>query len=458
MPALRWSAETGFAHEAAAIERAMALGVGGFILFGGEAHAVRALVTDLRAAARHPILIGSDLERGAGQQFAGLTELPPPRALATLDDTALSATAGLITASEARSVGVDWVFAPDADLDHAAENPIVQTRSFGSDPADVAAHVAAWVRGCAEGGALACAKHFPGHGRTTQDSHAELPVVDADLATLEGTDWLPFRAAIEAGVPSVMTGHIAFPALDRSGLPATLSPVLLAILRERLAFEGAIVSDALIMEGAFAATSEGEAYARALAAGVDVLLYPRDVAGAVAAIAGGAVPAARLDAALARREALLDRAARLSTGASREGATFARDVADRIVAAGVRRGALPAPGGRVRLVVVDDDVGGPYPPSPSHWFGRALEAAGVTLADDGVPVVAVFAEPRAWKGRAGLGAASRAALDAWVPGAALVVLFGHERLLAELPAGPPVLLAWHRQRPLQEAAARVVAG
>ncbi len=159
LPAIRWSDETGFGHADDAIAEALALGVGGFIIFGGPADQVRGLTASLRARAGRPLLIGADLERGAGQQFAGLTELPPPLALASLDDLDVIREAGRITAIEALSVGVNWVFAPVADLDLAASNPIVQTRSFGDDPAKVAAAVRAWIEGCQGAGALACAKH-----------------------------------------------------------------------------------------------------------------------------------------------------------------------------------------------------------------------------------------------------------------------------------------------------------
>src|SRR6185436_10292135 len=128
--------------------------------------------------------------------------------------------AGMITAQEARAVGINWVFAPVCDLDNEPENPIVQTRSFGADPEVVGEHVAAWIRGCQEHGALACAKHYPGHGRTTEDSHAGLPRVTTPLATLAPTDLVPFAAAIRAGVGSVMSAFVAYPGWDPSGRAA----------------------------------------------------------------------------------------------------------------------------------------------------------------------------------------------------------------------------------------------
>jgi beta-glucosidase-like glycosyl hydrolase len=457
LPALRWSGATGFQHEAQHIADALQLGVGGFIIFGGDAEAVSQLVVDLRNRSSSDLLIASDLERGAGQQFRGLSELPPPRALAALQDADAIFDAGRVTAAEARSLGIDWVFAPVADLDSNPANPIVQTRSFGAEPSAVADCVAQWVRGCHAGGALSCIKHFPGHGRTSTDSHAGLPVVPATVAELESEDWLPFRAGIAAGTPAVMTGHIAYPAIDPSRKPATVSPVIMGLLRQRLNFGGAVVSDALIMEGAFEGRSESDAYREAVNAGVDLLLYPRDLKAAVRAISDGSVPGARLAEAAARQEALLKKARALPSPPVTDGAKLERSLADLIVGQGMRRGEPPTLAPPFELLVVDDDIGGPYPPSPGDYVEQELLRLGVALGNGGSRIVLAFAEPRAWKERSGLSAENHAKLAAAVTGADLVVHFAHERLLADVPEGPPVLLAWHRQRPLQLAVARWLA-
>jgi len=178
-PAIRWRDDTGFDHEWEAIGQALALGVGGFIIFGGPAESVLALTQRLRREAGRPLLLAADLERGAGQQFDGLTQFPPPRALTALDRLEVTRWAGAVTAHEARGVGINWVFAPVADLDLLPDNPIIQTRAFAAEPELAARHVAAWIEGCQGAGALACAKHYPGHARTTTDSHITLPVVSA---------------------------------------------------------------------------------------------------------------------------------------------------------------------------------------------------------------------------------------------------------------------------------------
>lgn len=457
LPALRASASGDFEHERGRIDEALALGVGGFIIFGGAPDVVARLTAELTRRAGRPLLIGSDLERGAGQQFAGLSEFPPPLALASLDDLAAVATAAAVTAREARSVGVNWVFAPDADLDVLPANPIVQTRSFGADPALVSACVRTWVEACQAAGALACAKHYPGHGRTATDSHAGLPVVSESADILEA-DLAPFRAAVAANVASIMTAHVAFPALDPSGVPATRSSRILGTLRADPDFRGLVVTDALIMDAATTGRSEVEGVVDAVAAGVDILLYPNDTANVVRALndaaASGRIGAQRVEDALSRYGRALARAGEalpeLPTSAPGE---FSAAIADRLVEAGAASlplGNFTAP---LELITVDDDLGGPYPPGPSDCLSQALDAAGVPLGPGGSRMALVFAEPRAWKGRAGLGDASRAALGQ--AGALdLIVLFGHPRLTAELPRGVPVLVAWHRQRLMQHAVAR----
>jgi beta-glucosidase-like glycosyl hydrolase len=460
MPALRWREGSGYAHEHQAIGAALEQGAGGFILFGGPAFMAQALATDLVRRAGRPLLIGSDLERGAGQQFEGLTELPPPGALAALGDLDTVRWAGAVTGSEARSIGINWVFAPVADLDLLPENPIVQSRAFGADPALAAQCVGAWVQGCGSVHALSCLKHWPGHGRTATDSHAGLPVVEESLDELRRTDLVPFAAGVSAGADAVMSAHVAFPALDPSGLPATRSAAAMRLLRAELGFTGLTVTDALIMSGATAGADEGRAGIEAVRAGIDILLYPTNAVqlrGALQqALDGGSLAPWRVEEALARYARALERAGRPFVSAAKGPYPSAACVADALLDRGLTRGTLPRLAAPLTLSVVDDDLGGPYAPSPSGYTAGELEARGL-LCTGGSRIVLAFAEPRAWKGRSGFSPASRTALAQLVPGAALVVLFGHPRLVGEIPGGPPVLVAWHRQRLMQEAVARWVA-
>jgi beta-glucosidase len=464
LPALRWRDDTGFGHEAGTIDAALEFGAGGFIFFGGRPEAVRALTSELQERAGRPLLLASDLERGAGQQFPGLTEFPPPGALAALDDPTVIDEAAATTAREALELGINWVLAPDADLDIEPANPIVQSRSFGADPERVGVDVANWVVACQAAGALACIKHFPGHGRTIRDSHDEVPTVSADLATLEATDLVPFRYGILARVATIMTGHLRVPALDPSGTPATFSAPILTYLREQLGFGGLIVTDALMM-GAAMKDAASNPSVRALAAGCDVLCYPVDPVAAHAAVADalrtGALTGERLEESLRRYGEALLRAGQVGSGAAGRSVS----IANRLLARGLVRGAAGAHSGAplprltapIDLAVIDDDQGGAWPASPNDYVERSLRQTGVAIGKGGSRVVLAFAEPRASKGRAGFGPASLEALRKSADAAAVIV-FGHPRLAAEVPGTAPVVMAWHRQRLMQEAAARWIVG
>jgi beta-glucosidase len=461
-PALRWRRGS-FRSERAKIEQALAAGVGGFILFGGTRAAVAALTAALRDTAGRPLLLGSDLERGPGQQVKGLTELPPPAALGYLNDLDATYACGQITGTEARAVGLNWVFAPVCDLDIEPRNPIVQTRSFGADAQRVGAHAAAWIKGCQEHGVMACAKHFPGHGRTTTDSHEGVPVVQAQASELQQTDVAPFAAAVKAGVASVMPAFVAYPDWDASGAAAGFSPAILQYLRGTLGFDGLVVTDAFIMGGATAAAPEGRAAVAALQAGCDMLLYPADWAGVVRALEG--VDAGRAEQAAGRYE----KAIANDSGPSARGQPlddldlaehqrFADGLADRSVH--LLRGDAPRLGRTLGVTIIDDDVGGPYAIPPRDVFHEALRASGVSVTPGRRPgvsrVILVYAEPRSWKGRGDLGAASVARLERLIAGASLVVLCAHPRLVAQIPGDVPVLCAWHGQALMQRAAARWV--
>ncbi|HEV2146938.1 MAG TPA: glycoside hydrolase family 3 protein [Longimicrobiaceae bacterium] len=464
LPALRWSAETGFEHCRGEVEAGLRLGVGGFILFGGEAEAVRALTAELHHRAPHPLLVASDLERGAGQQFRGATPLPPAAALGSLDEPETAERAGELTAREARALGVNWIYAPVADVDLETENPIIGTRAFGTEVERVAAQVAAWVRGCARGGALSCAKHFPGHGRTVGDSHIERPCVDAPRDALE-QDLRPFRAAVAAGTDSMMTAHVCYPALEPAGFPATLSPRILGgLLRREMGFDGLVVTDALIMEGLVEDMGEGEAAVLALAAGCDLLLYPDDAEAVVAevraALGDGRLAAERVEDALRRIARAAERVAGGPEGewGREEDRRWALETAVRTLRTVRGRPALPP--GPVRLVEVEDDLGGPHPPYPRDALPAALRAAGTELAEEGTPLVAVYSDIRAWKGRPGISAAARERVREATSAHpdATVLLFSHPRLAGELPTARNLLAAWGGEALMQEAVAARLTG
>ncbi len=291
------------------------LHVGGFIvtthgsplgIVKSQAYPTAALINQMQAKSKLPLLVGADFERGTAMRLDEGTSFPTAMAVAAGGDSKDAYTMGKITALEARAVGVQWVYAPDADVNNNPGNPIINTRSFGEDPARVAEFVSAFVRGIEENGALATAKHFPGHGDTAADSHIDLPVIHADRERLEHLELVPFRAAIAAGVSTVMTGHLSIPAFEPdSNTPATLSSnILTGLLRKELGFEGLVVTDAMDMGGITVRYAPGEAAVRAVAAGADALLMPPVPDAAFeslqAAVKSGRISKARLDGSVRR--------------------------------------------------------------------------------------------------------------------------------------------------------------
>lgn len=225
-----------------------------------------------------PPLLATDEEGGLVSDLAAITTTgPSAAALGALNESQLTYSTAVAVGEKLKALGFNTVFAPCLDIGCEPRNPVVGTRSFGATPEAVVKHGMAWIDGLARAGVVACAKHFPGHGATRLDSHVTLPEVHASLETLRQRELVPFQAAIEAGVPMLMTAHVAYPALDSTGWPATLSPeVLTELLREDLGFTGVICSDSMEMEGVASLGDAGTLAIQAIEAGVDLLLYAQD--------------------------------------------------------------------------------------------------------------------------------------------------------------------------------------
>lgn len=245
-------------------------GVGGFCLYGGTKQQVSDLVHKLRAASPLPrILIAADYEDGLGRWLPDAELLPSNMAIGASQKEELAFEKGLITACQARMLGVDWVFAPVVDLADNPDNPIINTRAFGKDPKLVVRMAHAFMKGLAQGGVLNCLKHFPGHGNTSVDSHLAMPVMKDTKDGLR-TALLPFQALLEEA-DSVMIGHLSIPAIDKIH-PASLSPILVKeLLQKRMGFNKCVCTDALSMK---ALGNENQAALDALHAGAHVLLVP----------------------------------------------------------------------------------------------------------------------------------------------------------------------------------------
>ena len=234
---------------------------------------LRELCAELKSLrADEPLLLSIDQEGGrVARVRAPATEWPPLRELGAGDDPELARRLGAALARELRALGIDVDFAPVLDVDTNPENPVIGDRSFGREPERVARLGAAFITGMQDAGVGACGKHFPGHGDTDLDSHLALPSVQHDLERLRAVEWPPFEAAIRAGVGAIMTAHVLVPALDEEH-PGTLSPGVLAPLREELGFTGVIVSDDVEMRAVADHYSAAELAVRGLGAGVDCFL------------------------------------------------------------------------------------------------------------------------------------------------------------------------------------------
>ena len=271
--------------------------VGGFHVFGGRQMvpdvllnnvysrtvlgrplAAASILNRLQAESRIPLLVTADFETGVGFRMVGATNFPRAMAFGASGDLALAFEAGRVTAIESRAIGVHVNFAPVVDVNNNSRNPVINTRSFGENPATVGELAAAYVRGLRAGGMLATAKHFPGHGDTEVDSHLELPVIRHSRSRLDTVELPPFKRAIAAGVSGVMTGHIQLPALDpRQGRPTTFSrPIVQTLLREELGFDGLIFTDSMQMRAVTEMMSPADAAGQAIAVGHDVILHSPD--------------------------------------------------------------------------------------------------------------------------------------------------------------------------------------
>src|SRR6266542_187710 len=278
--------------------------IGGIVLFRGPVYESVVLMNRLQQFAIYPLLVSSDLEAGAGMRFDDTVNFPWNMAVGATANPEYARRQGSITAREARALGVAQIYAPVVDVNNNAANPVINVRSYGEDAAEVARFAAAFTEGAQNGGVIATAKHFPGHGDTAIDSHRGLPEIKVSRDRLNTIELVPFRAAVRAGVGAVMVGHIGLPDIDptpikplprdlkssptdtdESGeivaenatLPATLSPMVGGILRRDLGFQGMVVTDALSMSGLTIYFTQAEAAVKALEAGADMLLKPADV-------------------------------------------------------------------------------------------------------------------------------------------------------------------------------------
>ena len=469
------------------------LEIGGIVISIGSPLDVASKLNFLQRRSKLPLLIASDLEGGAAFRFAGATPFPTNMGVGASGREQDAFTMGWATGREGRAVGVHLTFSPVADVNNNPANPVINTRSFGSDPIAVGRLVAAAVKGTKAAGMLAVAKHFPGHGDTETDSHISLPIVRGDWRQLGAMELVPFRAAIAAGVDGIMSAHVALPALDADSTAATLSRMVMTdVLRDSLGFKGLVVTDALDMGALITKYGSGEAAVRAFEAGSDLLLMPADpraaVAALVEAVRTGRIPKQRLAASVTRlmalkhkvglfrrrtvsldqvanvvgRQAFLD-SARAITGRSLvlvrdQGGTVdrLRKNPDRVAVvsyadAGVSTsfpGYLAERGHQVRSFRL-------YPTSgpASYDSARAVAAAAPTA------IVSVAVRVSTGSGSIAMPTALASLIEELSRAKpTIVVSFGSPYLLNQAPTIPGLLLAWTSNPLTERAAARALSG
>ena len=449
------------------------LGVGGVILLGASAAEVSLRCRQLQDWATTPLLLCADVEEGVGQRFEGASWLPPPLCLGQLHGRdparaiALAHRYGRCTGREARALGLNWVLGPVCDVNNNPANPVINVRAWGETPAVVAELTRAFSEGLQALGVLGCAKHFPGHGDTSVDSHLELPVLAHDRERLATVELPPFAACIDAGIAAVMTAHLVLPALDQRR-PATLSKAVLTdLLRGELGFDGLVVTDALVMEAISRHYGAGDAAVLALEAGADLVLMPADARAALAAIgaavANGRLSREQLEASAARRRRALDRVKQPGppTGAAPELPEPDTDLAQTLLELSLQRqgGRVASAGddGGINLIRLESCLQAPQavpqlpaqelpavqgfravllePRSPSPWCGAPeapLNLAPLNLAalGEGPVLLQLFVRGNPFRG-------SSAAAEPWAQ--AIVQLQGLGRLAGLVVYGSPYL-------------------
>jgi beta-glucosidase-like glycosyl hydrolase len=490
--------------------------VGGVIWSTSNVYETSVLSARLQGESRVPLLVSADLESGMGMRFLDTTYWPWAMAVTATGDPALAESEGRVVAREARLVGVNHIYAPIADVNVDADNPVINTRSFGEDPTDVSRFVVAFIKGVQGEHVLATAKHFPGHGDTHVDSHRSLPILGVDRARLDRVELLPFRAAIDAGVRSIMIGHLAVPALDselvpvrRPGagenpygtaasevpqngtMPATISKKIVGeLLRHEMKFDGLVVSDAMDMGGITEHFDAGEAAIRAIEAGQDQILMSPNVGAAItavkAAVQSGRLSEARIDESVRR---ILDAKAFAGVPMGTPEEIFIgidtkehRDLAANIARRAItlvreQNGSLPVrKNARVVIITVSDfpEIVSPLPEfesemrkrvtAPPQTFlidSRTTDVGPIAAAAQNADVVifALAVRARSGSGVLAVPEIARKLLTDVAPRVpAIAISFGTPYLLREIPTAGTYLCAYGIQPVMQLAAVHALFG
>ena len=441
-------------------------GICGFILFGGKIPEILDSIRRLQDKAKTPLLITSDIERGLGQQIAGGTRFPNQWAIAEAidrdDPDDLNLLHQMLTAvrEECVAAGIHAVFSPVADVNVNPDNSIICTRSFGEEPEKVSWFVTEYVKGLQRGFSadhrpqatdhflLACAKHFPGHGDTAVDSHTSLPVINADIERLERVELPPFKAAIDAGVAMIMIGHLKVPALEPEPIPATFSKrIVTHLLKEKMGFNGLVVTDALDMGALKSICDEGEAAIRCLEAGCDILLHPSEpmkmLDAIVRALEVGRLSYERVDEAFGKvmgiKKKWLVAGGQWPETDSQQSKYLAYKIAGKAIK--IRKGTGVRSSENIVCLVIDDDGDG----SVARPFldamrgkvpGLRMVSSPLEIKEGETAVLPIFSRVSAWKGSSGLSEGSSEKIKNVISrgGQVILISFGSPYILNSFDA------------------------
>jgi beta-glucosidase-like glycosyl hydrolase len=468
----------------------------------GDPYAAAALLNRLQAAAAIPLLTPADFEGGVAYILNGATRLPRAMTIGATRDPQLAFRAGRLAATEGRSVGVLVDFYPVVDVNNNPRNPIINIRSFGENVELVSEMAAAYIKGVHAGGMLATAKHFPGHGDTSVDSHLGLPVIEHPRSHLDQIELPPYRAAIAAGVDAVMSTHIVLPALDPTpGIPATLSrPILTGLLRGEMKFDGLVYTDSMSMNAVTKGFPPDKAAAMAVRAGADFVLHSPDndlaFKGIMTAVESGEIPMAQMDRSVerilgAKAKLGLHRARATDLGAiaehlgGRANERTAMEIAERgITLLKDDRSVVPLQIPRDALVLylsIVDYASGWREGAPARAFIPALKArwpnlAAIEVTDrttaseiDLIKVIArrstaviagVYVRIASSSGRMDLAPPQVSLLD-WLSGQNapfVTAVFGNPYVVGVMPKAPAILVGYEFADAVEVAMARAIAG
>ena len=444
-------------------------GIGGFILFGGERDEIRAVLDEMQSAAEVSLFIASDVERGVGQQVQGCAAFPCQMAVAAGIDRSKPGDVSLLErgvttiAEETRDVGINMPLIPVLDVNQNPDNPIICTRAFSDKPRDVAWFGKKYTEILESAGLISCAKHFPGHGDTSSDSHILLPVISKSYDQLMAVDILPFKEAVETGASSIMVGHLHIPSVDLK--PASLSRrIITDILRNELGFDGLILTDALNMH---ALRDIKDVSAQCLQAGADILLHPDDPENTVRelmeGLASNKVHEEQIDAALQRimkAKKRLQKSVRREIDYEHHKALASLITGMSISLVRTKAGLLPIAGrDTVQMVFAGDPELFQASSLKNCYASWSTAAEGIGPEQD-ICIIAVFTNIAAWKGSSGINDDEKKRLQELIRKArhSIVVSFGSPYVLRHFPEADVLIAAYEATEQAQTAVVQCLEG